>query len=128
LGYNKIMFLIDTYLDKSKIQGVGVFAKENIKKGQLIKEVRPDFEIEFNKDNLPKMPLALAKLIDTHAYERELGSKILVMGIDNEKYLNHSNDPNVNDNGIALKDIKIGDEITVDYKDFDVNINKLWLT
>ena len=36
------MFLIDTYLDKSKIQGVGVFAKENIKKGQLIKEVRPD--------------------------------------------------------------------------------------
>ena len=122
------MFLIDTYLDKSKIQGVGVFAKENIKKGQLIKEVRPDFEIEFNKDNLPKMPLALAKLIDTHAYERELGSKILVMGIDNEKYLNHSNNPNVNDNGIALKDIKIGDEITVDYKDFDVNIDKLWLT
>ena len=120
------MFLIDTYLDKSKIQGVGVFAKENIKKGQLIKEVRPDFEIEFNKDNLPKMPLALAKLINTHAYERELGSKILVMGIDNEKYLNHSNDPNVNDNGIALKDIKIGDEITVDYKDFDVNINNLW--
>ena len=100
--------------------------KENIKKGQLIKEVRPDFEIEFNKDNLPKMPLALAKLINTHAYERELGSKILVMGIDNEKYLNHSNDPNVNDNGIALKDIKIGDEITIDYKDFDVNINNLW--
>ena len=122
------MFLIDTYLDKSKIQGVGVFAKENIKKGQLIKEVRPDFEIEFNKDNLPKMPLALAKLINTHAYERELGSKILVMGIDNEKYLNHSKNPSVNDNGIALKDIKIGDEITVDYKDFDVNINKLWLT
>jgi len=120
------MFLIDTYLDKSKIQGVGVFAKENIKKGQLIKEVRPDFEIEFNKDNLPKMPLALAKLINTHAYERELGSKILVMGIDNEKYLNHSNDPNVNDNGIALKDIKVGDEITIDYKDFDVNINNLW--
>ena len=122
------MFLIDTYLDKSKIQGVGVFSKENIKKGQLIKEVRPDFEIEFNKDNLPKMPLALAKLIDTHAYERELGSKILVMGIDNEKYLNHSNNPSVNDNGIALKNIKIGDEITVDYKNFDVNINKLWLT
>ena len=128
MGTNKIMFLIDTYLDKSKIQGVGVFAKENIKKGQLIKEVRPDFEIEFNKDNLPKMPLALAKLIDTHAYERELGSKILVMGIDNEKYLNHSNNPSVNDNGIALKNIKIGDEITVDYKNFDVNINKLWLT
>ena len=120
--------LIDTYLDKSKIQGVGVFAKENIKKGERIKEVRPEFEIEFNSDNLPKMPLALAKFIDTHSYERELGSKILVMGIDNEKYLNHSDDPSVSDDGIALKDIKIGDEITINYKDFDDSVEKLWLT
>ena len=122
------MMLIDTYLDKSKIQGVGVFAKENIKKGERIKEVRPEFEIEFNSDNLPKMPLALAKFIDTHSYERELGSKILVMGIDNEKYLNHSDDPSVNDDGIALKDIKIGDEITINYKDFDDSVEKLWHT
>ena len=122
------MMLIDTYLDKSKIQGVGVFAKENIKKGERIKEVRPEFEIEFNSDNLPKMPLALAKFIDTHSYERELGSKILVMGIDNEKYLNHSDDPSVSDDGIALKDIKIGDEITINYRDFDDSVEKLWLT
>ncbi len=38
------MFLIDTYLDKSSIQGVGVFSKENIKKGRKIKEVRPDLK------------------------------------------------------------------------------------
>ena len=42
------MFLIDTYLDKSKIHGVGVFSKENIKKGEKIKEERPEFEIEFD--------------------------------------------------------------------------------
>ena len=35
------MFIIDTYLDKSAIQGVGVFSKENIKKGRKIKEIRP---------------------------------------------------------------------------------------
>ena len=122
------MMLIDTYLDKSKIQGVGVFAKENAKKGERIKEVRPEFEIEFNSDNLPKMPLALANFINTHSYERELGSKILVMGIDNEKYLNHSDDPNVDDEGYALKDIKIGNEITINYKDFDDSVEKLWLT
>ena len=83
-------------------------------------------QIEFNKNKLPSMPLALAKLIDTHAYERKLGSGILVLGIDNEKYLNHSDNPSVNDEGIALKNIKIGDEITIDYKDFDDNI-KTWL-
>ena len=121
------MFLIDTYLDVSKIHGVGVFSKENVNKGEQIKEERPEFEIEFNKNKLPSMPLALAKLIDTHAYERKLGSGILVLGIDNEKYLNHSDNPSVNDEGIALKNIKIGDEITIDYKDFDDNI-KTWLT
>jgi SET domain-containing protein len=127
LGHDKVMFLIDTYLDKSKIHGVGVFSKENIKKGRKIKEERPEFEMEFNKNNLQAMPLALAKLIDTHAYERKLGTGVLVLGLDNEKYLNHSDDPSVDDEGFALKDIKIGDEITIDYKDFDDNI-KTWLT
>ena len=121
------MFLIDTYLDKSKIEGIGVFAKENVKKGEKIKEVRPEFEIEFDKENLPRMPLALARLIDNYAYEREKGSKIVVLGIDNEKYLNHSDDPSVNDDGIALKDINIGDEITIDYKDFDDSIDKWFI-
>ena len=120
------MFLIDTYLDKSSIQGVGVFSKENIKKGEKIKEERPEFEMEFDKNKLPQMPLALAKLIDTHAYERRLNSNILVLGLDNEKYLNHSDDPSVNDDGVALKNINIGDEITIDYRDFDDNI-KTWL-
>ena len=121
------MFLIDTYLDKSKIEGIGVFAKENVKKGEKIKEVRPEFEIEFDKENLPRMPLALARMVDNYAYEREKGSKIVVLGIDNEKYLNHSDDPSVNDDGIALKDINIGDEITIDYRDFDDSINKWFI-
>ena len=119
------MFLIDTYLDKSKIQGIGVFSKENIIKGKKIKEVRPEFEIRFNKTNLPRMPLALANFIQTHAYEENENEYCL--GIDNEKYLNHSDNPTVDEDGIALKNIKIGDEITIDYKDFDDNI-ELWLT
>jgi SET domain-containing protein len=118
------MLLIDTYLDKSKIQGVGVFSKENITKGKKIKEVRPEFEIRFDKTNLPRMPLALANFIQTHAHEENENEYCL--GIDNEKYLNHSDNPTVNDEGYALKDIKIGDEITIDYRDFDDNI-ETWL-
>ena len=49
------------------------------------------------------------------------------LSIDNEKYLNHSTDPSVDDDGIALKNIKVGDEITVDYRDFDDSIES-WLT
>jgi SET domain-containing protein len=121
------MFLIDTYLDKSKIHGVGVFSKQNVKKGGKIKEVRPEFEIEFDQNNLPRMPLALANFIETHSFQKELGSNILIMGIDNEKYINHSKDPNVDDDGITLKDIKVGDEILMDYRGFDDN-REAWLT
>ena len=119
------MFLINTYLDKSKIQGVGVFSKENVMKGQKIKESRPEFELRFDTTNMPKMPLALANFIETHAYEDKKNE--YVMGIDNEKYLNHSTKPSVDDDGIALKDIKMGDEITVDYRDFDDSVGE-WLT
>ena len=119
------MFLIDTYLGKSKIHGVGVFSKQNVKKGRKIKEVRPEFEIRFNKTNLPRMPLALANFIQTHAHEEDENEYCL--GIDNEKYLNHSDNPTVDEKGYALKNIKIGDEITIDYNNFDDNI-KLWLT
>jgi len=119
------MFLINTYLDKSKIQGVGVFSNENVIKGQKIKEVRPEFEFRFDKTNLPKMPLAFANFIESHGYENNKYEYVL--SIDNEKYLNHSKDPNVDDDGIALKNIKIGDEITIDYRDFDDSIDS-WLT
>ena len=118
------MFLINTYLDKSKIQGVGVFSKENVKRGDKIKEVRPEFELRFDRTNMPKMPLSLANFIETHSYEDKKNE--YVMGIDNEKYLNHSTDPSVNDEGVALKDIKTGDEITVDYRDFDASVEE-WL-
>ena len=119
------MFLIDTYLGKSKIHGVGVFSKQNVKKGRKIKEVRPEFEIRFNKTNLPRMPLALANFIQTHAHEEDENEYCL--GIDNEKYLNHSDNPTVDEKVYALKNIKIGDEITIDYNNFDDSI-KAWLT
>ena len=60
------MFLINTYLDKSKIQGVGVFSKEDIKKGHKIQEERSNFQMEFDKNNLPSMPLAFANFLETH--------------------------------------------------------------
>ena len=57
------MFLIDTYLGKSKIHGGGVFSKQNVKKGRKIKEVRPEFEIRFNKTNLPEYLIKTSTII-----------------------------------------------------------------
>jgi SET domain-containing protein len=123
----KIMLLIDTYLDKSKIQGVGVFSKEKIKKGHKVQEERSNFQIEFDKNNLPSMPLAFANFLKTHCYPKYLHPDILILQFDNSKYINHSQNPNLDHDGFAIEDINIGDEITIDYKEFGDNISA-WLT
>ena len=120
------MFLIDTYLDKSEIHGVGVFSKENIKKGRKIQEERSNFQKEFDKNNLPSMPLAFANFLETHSYQKYLHPDVLILQLDNSKYVNHSDNPNLDDDGFAIKDINIGDEIVINYKDFDDSIDK-WL-
>ena len=96
------MFLIDTFLDKSKIHGVGVFSKENINKGIKIKEERPEFEMEFNKNKLPSMPLALAKLIDTYLDK----SKIHGVGV------------------FSKENIKKGRKIKEERPEFEMEFNK----
>ena len=95
------MFLIDTYLDKSEIHGVGVFSKENIKKGRKIQEERPNFQKEFDKNNLPSMPLSFANFLETHSYQKYLHPDILILQLDNSKYVNHSDNPNLDDSGCA---------------------------
>ena len=118
------MLLIDTYLDKSKIHGIGVFSKENIKQKEIVTKELPQFEFHFNQNELPKMPLAFANFINEYAFESNLDKNILILGIDNEKYINHSDTPNVDEHGYALRDIKIDEELTVDYKKIDRNYGR----
>jgi SET domain-containing protein len=63
--------------------------------------------------------------LTTHSYQKYLHPDILILQFDNSKYINHSENPNLDDDGFAIKNINIGDEITIDYKDFEEN---LWLT
>lgn len=38
------MLLVDVYLDKSLVQGLGVFAKTHIAKGTLVWKLHPDYD------------------------------------------------------------------------------------
>ena len=49
------MLIINTYLDKSKIHGVGVFADEFIKKGTLISKIIPGLDCIVEKDSLKNL-------------------------------------------------------------------------
>ncbi len=116
------MFTIKTYLDKSKISGTGVFAAEPIKKGEIIWRFVEKFDLKIRDDEFQRLPkIAQEFALHFGYYSTKEGGHILCM--DNAKYTNHSETPNVKMideiNSVALKNIEKGEEIIEDYFHFD---------
>jgi hypothetical protein len=112
------MLLIKTYLDKSPIQGVGVFANEFVKKGTPVWKFNPLIDIILIPEQLVELPEATREFIDSVAISYPYGSDNFCLSVDNANYMNHSDAPNVSSDtepNIALRDIPKGTELTVDY-------------
>lgn len=118
------MLLVKTYIGKSEISGIGLFAAEPIKKGQAIwrwDEKGGDWKVSADRFKDRRFD-----------YAKEENAKILHYGYtdngyykvcgDDAKYMNHSPNPNTESGDtdfdeieIASKDISVGEEITCDY-------------
>lgn len=98
------------YVATSKVHGLGVMAGEDIKKGELIRYIKGDIKFKVNSsekdalDNPDWVGIAKNQWIDPHKPY---------------KFLNHSCEPSAGIKGkvavVALKDIREGQEITIDY-------------
>ncbi len=115
------MLLVKTYLAKSPISGMGCFAAEPIKKGDIIWSLLPGFDVVLTDEQFEALP-AIAKEFTLHYcyYNKKEGGYILCS--DNGKYFNHSIKPNCVDEGLnttAGRDIAISEEITCNYYSFD---------
>ena len=113
---------------KSKIHGLGLYAKKLIPKGTVWWHARKQDVLIISKaqflllDGPPKTPL-ITKFIEsflTYAYYDEILDS-LIFCLDDSKYVNHSFNPNTGTieehalNAISRKDIQPGEEITEDY-------------
>jgi SET domain-containing protein len=99
---------------KSNIDGKGVFAVRDIKKGEVI------LEWDISHTLTPKELEQLAE--DERKYVSYTNGKYVVMQPP-EKFMNHSCDANTysdNFRDIAKRDIKMGEEITADYSETEV--------
>ncbi len=69
------MLMIKTYLDKSPISGIGVFASEFVKKGDLVWQFHPLVDIILTSEQLEKLPSAAArKFIEDHSIPFPFGT------------------------------------------------------
>ena len=113
------MLLVKTYLDKSAIHGIGVFAAETIRKDTKIWRFAIGFDRFYSRRQLAKLPKAAKEFIKFHGYK--WGSEVL-LSMDNDSYMNHSDAANTYFKGgyvIARCNIRKGTEITNDYRAFD---------
>lgn len=116
------MFIINTYIAKSAIEGVGVFTAEDVRKGQAISRFEPEFDRLVPTDEYLSAPPHLKSLLDRYAFPHPDNPDMIVYEVDNSRFMNHSETPNTDYSdftaGIAIRDIKAGEELTCNYNDF----------
>ena len=116
------MLLVDTYLEKSSIQGMGVFSKTAIPMGALVWQLDLRFDRLIEVDVYESTTGAVKDYLDRYAYPRRSDPRFIVFEADDARYMNHADNPNCDfsrgDTAFALRDIAAGEELTCDYNVF----------
>lgn len=120
-GYSPRMLVVKTEIRKSPIHGVGVFALEDIKEGQLVYKWNPKVDRVYSWEDVQKLTGKQRELMNRFAMKE--GKDVHLDG-DNSHFMNHSDNPNMapfpdNDTWFATRDIKKGEEIVCSYRHFD---------
>ena len=113
------MLLVKTYLAKSAIHGIGVFAGQFIRKGTKIWRFVEGFDRAYTPSQYARLPKQARAYIKHFGYRAD--GEILLTA-DHDHHMNHAFNPNTymkNGYVIASRNIRKGEEITNDYREFD---------
>lgn len=118
------MLCVKTKLKESKIDGIGLFSDEDIKRGTIVWKTND--EVSFNKyskeewNQLKKrLSKECFKQIKKYSYMHDYDGCWRI-DLDDARFINHSENPNTvisrNKNLITTRLIKKGEEILINYK------------
>jgi SET domain-containing protein len=119
------MLLVRTYLDKSSIHGIGLFATEDIKAGTQIYYLDHNLVKKFPEMYVNTSDKVEKEFFNTYAWKKD---NYYYLSLDNDRFMNHSEYPNTYETEYATfakVDIMAGEEITCNYKDFCQNSNEI---
>ena len=119
------MLLIETYLKETKNKGIGLFTTNAIKKGDIIWKYNPILDKKITDVTFSFLTPAEQNFLNFYASHEQ--DKCWHISLDNDRFINHSNTPNVTyEHGVgeALRDINPNEEITADYRLFDIDCAK----
>jgi SET domain-containing protein len=112
------MLLVPTFIAKSPIHGIGLFAAERIEQGAAWWMLDPSFDQVLTPQQVGRLPSRAREHMLEYAY---VASGAWVLCSDHGRFVNHSFTPNsftVGSFSCALRTIERFEEITEDYRDF----------
>src|SRR3978361_740375 len=116
-----LMFIVPTFVDKSAIHGVGVFASSDIAAGQVVWRYQAALDQTVSEESLAQADPECLAFLEMYAYRSiDLGGRMGLPG-DHARFLTHSNTPNTVEAlfvSTSQRFIKKGEEITCDYRAF----------
>lgn len=118
------MLVIPVELCASPIHGLGVFAARRLRAGELVSRYLPPFDVQYPVELMAAVSDCERNYLKNFSY-LSCFTGVYVLPGDHDRYMNHSDDPNVgmNPNGntenLALRAIAAGEELTCDYRTFD---------
>jgi SET domain-containing protein len=116
------MMLVRCYLAPSRIEGLGVFCKEVISKGQNIWRRDRMLDVTLPMDKLDQVEPHVKEFLERYALPDINRPGYMLLEGDEGRFLNHAEWPNLDFSdglrGIALADIPAGTELTRNYADF----------
>ena len=115
------MLRIKTVLREVKGMGIGLFADQDVKKGNLIWQFDENFDQLIDPGVVP----SFAKKFFDRAAPLSFASNKYILCLDDARFMNHSEEPcikvvyenNHEESDYAARDIKKGEEITINYRD-----------
>lgn len=115
--------VVPTTIRNSSIEGVGVFAGCKIPAGSIIWRLDERFDLVYPISLLETFPDNMRDYFDRYGYPHMTRDGVVVLEVDNGRFMNHSETPNTNfthpEVGWAIRDICEGEEITCNYAEFD---------
>ncbi len=113
------MLLVPTYLDMSKVHGIGVFAAEEIPARTVVWTYTPGIDVALTAEQVKAQPPHIFAFLKRYAFTMKLMPDMYILCPDNGRFVNHSEAQNLDDDGqdqdVARHHIKKGEELTANY-------------
>jgi SET domain-containing protein len=118
------MLLVKTKTHVSEIHGIGLFADQFISQGTMTWKFLEGFDLRLPKSILNELSPPAREQFLKYSY-LDSSSGLYELCSDDARFFNHSETPNTGSISdvidVALRDIQPGEELTCDYRTFDVD-------